>query len=808
VTEDVHEVSGGGVAGFRPGSRIAGYVLEEQVGAGGMAVVFRAHDERLDRKVALKILAPALAADQAFRQRFIRESRTAASIDDPHIIPVFEAGEADGVLYIAMRYVGGGDVRSLLTQAGPLAPGRVAEIISQVSSALDAAHERGLVHRDVKPANMLLDSRAGKGRPDHVYLSDFGLTKAALAVTGLTAAGQFLGTVDYISPEQIEGRSVDGRADQYALACAAFELLTGEPPFRRDEVTAVMFAQLSQPPPDVTSRRPGLPAALDAALARALSKSPADRWASCREFSDALLDALGIRPRDSGELPVPETTGSQQAASGPGRESSPAGPRTQLAPWQRAGSVPVSESAPGIGASGDGSGQDTLSAGQNTTIADPRPVEPVSGATEVISPRSDEARPGDASRGRRRGWRSPRALAGAVAVLLALGGGAAYVAWPNSKKVVPPLAFLPPPACSTTTAAGKTLTTVATKQNQIFGSPFGVQVTSDGKYVFASTAATLDVLAITANQSVARQYHYYVAASGETAKGIALSSDGKYIAIALGNGINIQGVGLAEQGGSSANVANLTVPGLSPVTNAVDIAFSPGDQFAFLTLQNSNELAVFNFQKALSGGATQQGVLVGTVTLGVQPGGMAVSPDGQWLYVTSSATTGTAPGTSEGLLSVLSIQKLETDPRSAVVSQATAGCGPAGVVVSPDGKTVWVTAEKSNDLLGFSAAKLRSDPKKALMALVRVGQTPTGEIMVDGTAKMIVADTNLNGLPGADNLAVVDLAAALARKPALTGYIPSGKSPRDLAVAASGRYLYVSDSGSAQIQVVNLSTLP
>src|SRR5690348_9006174 len=154
------------MAGFRPGSRIAGYVLEEQVGAGGMAVVFRAHDERLDRKVALKILAPAFAADQAFRLRFIRESRTAAAIDDPHIIPVFEAGEADGVLYIAMRYVSGGDVRSLLTRSGPLPPGRVAEIISQVSSALDAAHDRGLVHRDVKPANMLLDSRTSKGRPD------------------------------------------------------------------------------------------------------------------------------------------------------------------------------------------------------------------------------------------------------------------------------------------------------------------------------------------------------------------------------------------------------------------------------------------------------------------------------------------------------------------------------------------------------------------------------------------------------------------------------------------------------------------
>src|SRR5450759_2770774 len=199
-----------------------------------MAVVFLARDERLGRMVALKILAPGLALDDAFRQRFIRESRAAAAVDDPHIIPVFEAGEASGVLFIAMRYVRGGDVRTLLDQVGPLPPARATEILSQVASALDAAHVHGLVHRDVKPANMLLDSSAGTDRPDHVYLSDFGLSKQALAPSGITSTGQFLGTLDYVAPEQIEGRKVDGRADLYALACAAFELLSGAPPFRRD----------------------------------------------------------------------------------------------------------------------------------------------------------------------------------------------------------------------------------------------------------------------------------------------------------------------------------------------------------------------------------------------------------------------------------------------------------------------------------------------------------------------------------------------------------------------------------------------
>src|SRR5215475_6873542 len=282
--------------GFTAGSKIAGYLLEEQIGQGGMAVVFRAHDERLDRTVALKILAPALTADEEFRQRFIRESQAAAAVDDPHIIPVFEAGEASGVLFIAMRLVRGGDVGTLLRRDGPMQPRRAAAIVAPVADALDAAHEAGLEHRDVKPANMLLDVRPG--RPEHVYLSDFGLSKAALAGSMLTGTGLFLGTLDYSAPEQIEGRPVDGRADQYALACAAFELLTGAPPFQRDDVVAVFYARLSAPPPALSSRKPGLPRAADPVFARALAKSPADRYGSCREFSNALRAALGIGQYD------------------------------------------------------------------------------------------------------------------------------------------------------------------------------------------------------------------------------------------------------------------------------------------------------------------------------------------------------------------------------------------------------------------------------------------------------------------------------------------------------------------------------
>jgi len=299
------------LAELRAGSLVAGYRLEVQVGAGGMAVVFRARDERLGRPVALKILSPALAADAGFRQRFIAESRAAAVVDDPHIIPVFEAGEAGGVLFIAMRFVAGGDLRAVLEREGPLSPGRAAGFISPVASALDAAHRAGLVHRDVKPANILVDAR--QDRPDHVYLSDFGVSKGAVSSVSMTGTGHFLGTPDYSAPEQIQGWAVDGRTDQYALACVAWQLMTGTVPFERDQGMAVLLAHLSEPPPPLSSRRPGLPGAADQVLARALAKVPEERYGTCRDFADALREALGLPPYTSPGLayapshPHPET---------------------------------------------------------------------------------------------------------------------------------------------------------------------------------------------------------------------------------------------------------------------------------------------------------------------------------------------------------------------------------------------------------------------------------------------------------------------------------------------------------------------
>jgi serine/threonine protein kinase len=283
----------------QPGTEIAGYRIESLIGRGGMAVVYRAEDMRLGRKVALKLLSPQLADNEQFRQRFIRESRLAASLDHPNIVPIFEAGEADGQLFIAMRYVIGSDLKGTLAEEGGRLPeGRTLRLFGQIADALDSAHRAGLVHRDVKPGNILVAADPGKPRQahgDHVYLTDFGLTKRTAELSGgLTGTGHFLGTVDFVSPEQIQGRPVGPGTDIYALGCVLYECLTGQLPFRRDDDAALLWAHLVETPPPVTGIRPELPGAVNGVVARAMAKDPADRYESCQEFLRALELALDM----------------------------------------------------------------------------------------------------------------------------------------------------------------------------------------------------------------------------------------------------------------------------------------------------------------------------------------------------------------------------------------------------------------------------------------------------------------------------------------------------------------------------------
>jgi serine/threonine protein kinase/class 3 adenylate cyclase len=297
----------------RIGTELAGHRIERVVGQGGASVVYLAEHLRLARKVALKVLAPHLAEDEAFRERFIRESRMAAALDHPNVVTIYDAGEVDNNLYISMRYVEGSDLSRLLRVEGILETSRMLLILSQIASALDLAHGQGLIHRDVKPANVLVEMLGGFER---AYLSDFGISKHTLTGSGLTRTGQFVGTVDYVAPEQITGEPIDGRTDVYSLGCVLFQCLAGQVPFPREIEVATIYSQLHDAPPrlgDIVEA----PAQMDEVLARALSKSKEARYPTCGALVEAARVSLGaagetqsaFRPAVSRSAPGMRRTG-------------------------------------------------------------------------------------------------------------------------------------------------------------------------------------------------------------------------------------------------------------------------------------------------------------------------------------------------------------------------------------------------------------------------------------------------------------------------------------------------------------------
>jgi serine/threonine-protein kinase len=294
----------------RIGTVIAGYRIEERIGRGGMGVVYRAEHLNLRRRAAIKIIAPDLAESEGFRERFTREARIAAALQHPNIVTVYDAGELDGLLYLAMQYIQGSDLSAVLRTEHRLRPYRAVDVCRQVASALDAAHAMGLIHRDVKPANVLIEGRTA-------FLTDFGLTKRLDGEhTQLTRAGDVVGTIHYVAPEQIEGSPVSARTDVYSLGCLLYHCLTGQVPFTRDTDVAVIYAHLSEDPPSITKLRPELPEGLDGVIAKALDKSPDRRFPSCGDLisaARAVIDAAG--PLADTSAPRPSTTSGEPMGS-------------------------------------------------------------------------------------------------------------------------------------------------------------------------------------------------------------------------------------------------------------------------------------------------------------------------------------------------------------------------------------------------------------------------------------------------------------------------------------------------------------
>ncbi|HEX7994205.1 MAG TPA: YncE family protein, partial [Streptosporangiaceae bacterium] len=419
-------------------------------------------------------------------------------------------------------------------------------------------------------------------------------------------------------------------------------------------------------------------------------------------------------------------------------------------------------------------------------------------------------------------WKSPLALIAAIAVLI--GGGAAAFALTTSGGGSgtggggtgnhgggSAAVSLKPPGCSAATALGKSLAKapLVSVPNST-GNPFGIAASADGKSLFLVTDTSVQVFKVGSNGTPsAAGFGYTIPGSskGHAATSAIVTHDGRYLLVAFDNGIDVFDANAAASGASSALIGSLSVPGLTGYGRAVGVAVTPNNKYAFVALQFADQVGVFNLGKALRTHDFSS-AYVGSLHVGKQPVGVAVSRDGQTLYATNFVQN---QPVVPGELTVVDVSKATTkgDQKSAVISHVKAGCNPARIAISPDDQTVWVTTRQSNEVLGFSASLLRTDPTKALKARVQVGQTPIGIVFVNSGSRLVVTDNDgLHTSNQAHNLAVIDPSAALGGKPALLGYILSGLSPREMTESPDGQYLYVADRDSAQIQVVNIGNLP
>jgi DNA-binding beta-propeller fold protein YncE len=788
---------------FAAGSVVAGYWLEEPIGQGALSAVYSAYSSRLDDRVALRVLAPWLARDEGFRRSFAEEWRSVAAAGDPHVIPVLEVGEEPEALFVAMRLTQGGDASGLLEREGPLAPGRTAELISQAAAALDAAHARGLVHRDLRPTSLLLDGPPEAGQPDFVYLSGFGLSEEALTDAGLPLLGP--GSRDYAAPEQLAGRPADARADQYALACVAFELLTGAPPVRRDGASPADYAQVSAPPPLLSSRQDGLPAEADEVMSRALAFSPAYRYASCGEFAAELSRALGLDPAGTGLLAQPSGRSPIRFPAGVWRGA--AGLAAGLGAGSRlgAGARPASRheavaNDPARGAGDGGASQqpephpDPDQDPPEAWPYGPRSPEPRRPAGRHASARLGQPRlprPG----GLRLRWSSSAAAIASLVSVIIIGAVILLGRHQGGGTGAVRLAPLAAPGCTTATGRAPLLTKVSSRRVTVSGRPFAAQETPDHRFIFVSLGASIAVLRDGPGPSLLGTIRV-----PDAENGLAITPDGRYLLVAGGRGAAVISVARAERNARDPVVGELTSPRGS---GAVSVVTSPDGRFAFVTLQHTTDLAVFSLSKALTSGFGPSD-FVGFVPLGVQPVGLAAAPDGKWLYATSFQRK-VGPMPSPGTLSVISLATAETRPARAVVAVADAGCSPARVIT--DGTTVWVTARDSDTLLAYSAARLLTDPARAIQAEVRVGPAPIG--LTFAGRQIVVADSDLQATSGQHaTLAVVSVAAALARRPALLGLIPAGPLTRQVALADGGKLVLATCEDSGQVQLIPVSSLP
>src|SRR3954447_473584 len=562
------------------GSVFAGHRIEGIAGRGGMGVVYRATHLALDHVVAMKVISAQLVGDEIFRERFRSESRIAVSIRHPNVVQIHHAGEENGLIFVTMDLIEGTDLRRLINKEGKVAPERAVELVSQAAAALDAAHAKGLVHRDVKPGNILLEQRA---QGEHAYLTDFGLTKRIEATSGVTATGAFVGTLDYVAPEQIKGARVDARTDVYALGCVLYELLTGRPPFAgQEEKVAKIYAHLQEDPPPLLARGRGIPEDLDAVIARALSKEPSERFPSAGDLARAARAALEAKPVTVAEHTV--AVGAAAPDSDPAATVASPPPSTVAA---GAGGATVA-SEPG----------DAASAAEADAPAKP----PGPRLAETIAAPKPQRREGSRIPGTPAVLLGVVALVGAVVVAAAIssgGGGSDSTATSTTS--------------STTANTPKPVDATSAGFTKVPGTPVNLTDGADVAGVWVANRIGGTVVRVDPNNGAAGP----PIDVGSKPEGIATGAGAVWVANATDN--TVQRIEPSGQGGTAG----------SPIPVGTDpraVAF--GDGFVWVANSGSNSITKID-------PSTSQPT--GTIDTGTEPHGLTV--DGGFIYVVNRGGT-------------------------------------------------------------------------------------------------------------------------------------------------------------------------
>ena len=730
------------------GEEFAGYRLISVLGRGGMSIVFRAENPRLGNVIALKVLDPALASDDIFRTRFLEESRIAASMNHPNVIPIHDMGSSDGLLYIAMRCVSGSDLRQMLKKRGRLQPETAVFLLDQAARALDAAHRRGLVHRDVKPGNLLVEQSNEGTDPDHVYLADFGITKHVGGRTGLTSSGQFLGTIDYVAPEQIRGLSVLGLADQYSLGCVLYECLTGRVPFEKDLDAAIIWAHVEEPPIMPSVLRPDLPLALDEVFARVLAKNPGDRYETCKDFMAAARESLGhmadppplsgslpMRLPGSGPAPYPAEPGAYEG--GQYGSQPDLYPPTELAHESAHAYQPPTTNWPAITAT------PLPPAGQ------PAPPGPPGG--------NRHGRARDRGRG---GW-----LVAAAALVLIAGGAAAglTVALAGGHNSPAATGATTPAAARTGNTGPSVAAPTVAGKIQVGQNPSYVQVAPNGEFAYVANPGAG---AITVLNTATDLVSGTIKIPQGPPQFIAFSADSRTAYVSV---YNTRGsVHLV----AFIDTATGTVTSTVPVDNLTPGPSTTSPDGRYLYVPNHNMVtgrANDNIVEVIDIAGKK---LIDQIAVPANPHWVVFGKNGQFY-------------TSDHMSAEVTVLNAKTNT---IIGEIETGETPHSEAMSPDGSRLAVTSFNGNEVYLINTAT------EKMIAQIPVGRNPL-DVAYSPDGRYIFTTNNED-----NTVTAIDTA-----DDRVIATVPTGKEPTSISVLPNGRQAYVTDDGDGTIEVLNLA---